>query len=459
MLKLFNTLTRKKEEFKPLKKGQVGLYTCGPTVYLYAHIGNHRTNIFSDLLKRVLFYNKFKVKHVMNITDVGHLTSDRDTGEDKVEKQAKKEGKSAWEISKYYTEVFKDDLKKLNIINPNIWCKATDHIKEQIELIKVLEKKGFTYNTSDGIYFDTSKLNDYGKLARLKAEGLQAGKRINIGEKKNPTDFALWKFSPKNEKRQMEWKSPWGVGFPGWHLECSAMSMRYLGKCFDIHTGGTDHVPVHHTNEIAQSEAATEKKFVNYWMHGEFLILKEGRMGKSEGNIITISELEKKGYSALDYRYFCLSAHYRKPLEFSFEALDKARNVYQNLKIKTAELKADKTKGNKADEYIKSFDDAVNDDLNMPKTLAAMWDMIYDNKVASSEKYKALLRFDKIFGLGLDKVSFKIPKNINNIAKEREKSRKNKDWRKSDELRKEIDKKGYIIEDSEKGYIIKPKVL
>jgi len=274
MLKLYNTLTRKKEVFKPIKKGQVGMYSCGPTVYWYQHIGNLRTYIFSDILKRVLQYNGYKVKHVMNVTDVGHLTSDADTGEDKVELAAKKEHKTAKEITNYYWKIFRKDLKKLNIIEPNTWAKATDHIKEQIGLIKKLEKKGFTYKTSDGIYFDTSKFPNYGKLARLKKEGLKAGARIKLGEKKNVTDFALWKFSEKPGVRQQEWDSPWGIGFPGWHIECSAMSMKYLGEHFDIHTGGEDHIPVHHTNEIAQSEAATGKKFVNYWLHGAFLTFK-----------------------------------------------------------------------------------------------------------------------------------------------------------------------------------------
>ena len=272
-IRLFNSLTRKKEIFKPIKKGFVNIYTCGPTVYAYQHIGNLRSYIFSDILKRVFLYDKYKVKHVMNITDVGHLSSDADTGEDKIEKAAQKERKTAKEITEYYWKIFRDDFKRLNIIEPDIWCKATDHIKEQIDLIKKLEKKGYTYKTSDGIYFDTSKLKNYGELAQLKKQKLQAGKRVTLGEKKNITDFALWKFSPKNEKRQQEWDSPWGIGFPGWHIECSAMSMKYLGEHFDIHTGGIDHISIHHTNEIAQNEGVTGHKVVNFWIHGEFLVI------------------------------------------------------------------------------------------------------------------------------------------------------------------------------------------
>jgi len=293
MLALYNTLTRKKEEFKSLKKNEVSLYTCGPTVYNFAHIGNLRTYIFEDLLKRVLLYNKNKIKHVMNITDVGHLTSDADTGEDKIEAASKKEHKTAWQIAEFYTKAFKDDMKKLNLLPPSVWCKATDHIKEQIKWVQDLEKAGYTYKTADGIYFNTSKFKDYGKLALLEKQQLQAGKRVAMGDKKSPTDFALCKFSSPEEKRQMEWNSPWGKGFPGWHIECSVMATKYLGKQFDIHCGGVDHIPIHHTNEIAQTEALTKKKWVNYWLHGEFLILEEEKMSKSKGNILTLSVVEE----------------------------------------------------------------------------------------------------------------------------------------------------------------------
>ena len=288
-LKLYNTLSRKKEVFKPIKKGSVGMYSCGPTVYWYQHIGNLRTYISNDILKRVLEFDGYNVKHIINVTDVGHLTSDSDTGEDKIEKAAKKEKKKASQIAEHYFKAFKSDFKKLNIISPSTWVWATKHIKEQIELIKILEKKGFTYQTSDGVYFDTSKLKDYGKLARLDFSKLKAGKRIDIGEKKQKTDFALWKFSEKLSKRQQEWKSPWGIGFPGWHLECSAMSSKYLGKQFDIHTGGQEHVPVHHTNEIAQSETAFGKKpWVKYWVHFGWLLSGGEKVSKSKGGLYTI---------------------------------------------------------------------------------------------------------------------------------------------------------------------------
>jgi cysteinyl-tRNA synthetase len=322
------------------------LYTCGPTVYNFAHIGNLRTYIFEDILRRTLEFNGYKVKQVMNITDVGHLTSDADTGEDKIEIGTKREGKSAWEIAKKYTDAFLCDLESLNIKKPHTLCKATDHISEMIELIKKIEQKGLVYQIGDGIYFDTSKLDDYGKLANLSVNGLKAGARVDIVEgKRNKTDFALWKFSPKNAKRQMEWDSPWGRGFPGWHIECSAMSIKYLGEHFDIHCGGVDHIPIHHTNEIAQSEAATGKKpWVNYWLHGEFLILENSRMGKSAGNFITLATLKEKGYDPIVYRYLCLGAHYRKPLTFSFDSLEHAKNSYERLKEIVIKIKEESTK-------------------------------------------------------------------------------------------------------------------
>jgi cysteinyl-tRNA synthetase len=450
-LKLYNTLTRKKEKFIPIHKGKVGIYTCGPTVYWYQHIGNLRSYIFSDILKRVLIYNRYKINHIMNVTDVGHLTSDADEGEDKIEKAAKKEGKKAEDISNYYLKVFRDDFKKLNIIEPNKWTKATRHIKEQIELIKKLEKKGYTYKTKDGIYFNSSKLKDYGKLARLDIKGLQEGKRINLGEKKNKTDFALWKFSEKPGERQQEWKSPWGVGFPGWHIECSAMSMKYLGETFDIHTGGIDHIPIHHTNEIAQSEAATGEKFVNYWMHGNFLTFKGEKVSKSKGGLYTISELEEKGFSPLEYRYLCLTTHYRKPLNFTLENLESARNSYQRLKNIISEIKDDK-KINEV--YLKKFEKDINYDLNMPNALAELWDFIRDKKAKG--KYQTIKKMDEVFGLDLlKKEKVEISKKVKELIKEREKARKEKDWKKADELRDKIKKQGYSLDDTKKGAVVK----
>ena len=448
VLKLYNTLTRKKQVFRPIEKKHVGIYTCGPTVYWYQHIGNLRSYIFSDILKRIILYHGYRVKHVVNITDVGHLTSDADEGEDKIEKAAIREGKRAEDIADYYFNIFKEDFVKLNIIMPNIWCKATERIKEQIEMIKILEKKGYTYRTSDGIYYDTSKFKDYGKLAKLKKEGLQAGKRISIGEKKNKTDFALWKFSEKPGKRQQEWKSPWGLGFPGWHIECSAMSSKYLGEHFDIHTGGEDHIPVHHTNEIAQSEAAFERKpWVNFWLHGAFLTFKGEKVSKTKGGLFTISELEEKGYSPLDYRYFCLTGHYRNQLEFSLENLANAKNSLQRLKNIISNLRDD----NKTNEkYTKEFEESVDNDLDIPKALQVLWTLLRDEKAVG--KIGAIRRMDKIFGLDLLlKEKIKIPAEILGLIDEREKARKKKDWKLADKLREKIREKGFKIDDTNKG--------
>ncbi len=457
-LKLYNTLTRKKEIFKPIKKSEVGIYSCGPTVYWYQHIGNLRTYVFSDILKKVLLYGGFKVKHIMNVTDVGHLTSDADEGEDKLEKAATKEGKKAEEISKYYFNIFQEDLNKLNILQPNKWVWATKHIPDQINLIKILEKKGFTYQTSDGVYFDTSKIKDYGKLALLNKEGLQEGKRVCVGEKKNKTDFALWKFSPKSQKRQQEWNSPWGIGFPGWHIECSAMSSKYLGKQFDIHTGGIDHIPIHHTNEIVQSECAFEKKpWVRYWLHGAFLTLQGGKMSKSSGKILTISELEKKGFSALDYRYFCLTTHYRKRLIFSIKNLESSKISLQKLKNLISNTKDNTSKGTSKKinkKYLKEFEKAIDNDLNTPKALQALWKLIKDEKAQG--KINTIKEMDKVFSLNLltqDKI--KIPKQVQEFAEQREKARKEKDWNLADKLREKINKLGYALNDTKEGFEIK----
>jgi len=457
-LKIYNTLIRKKQIFKPLKDKKVGLYTCGPTVYSYQHIGNLRTYIFADILKRVLTYNNYKVKQVMNVTDVGHLTSDADTGEDKIEKAAKKEKKTAKEVANYYWKIFKQDFKKLNISEPDIWPKATEHIKEQIELVKKLEKKGYTYKASDGIYFDTSKFKNYGQLAQLKKQKLQPGKRIALGEKKNITDFALWKFSPRpglgQAKRQQEWKSPWGVGFPGWHIECSAMSMKYLGKRFDIHTGGIDHIPIHHPNEIAQNQAATGKKVVNYWLHGAFLTFKGEKVSKSTGGLYTISELEEKGFKPLAYRYLTLTAHYRSPLNFTLKNLKKAQNGYERLKNIISGIKDDSSTSlgvNKI--YLKQFEKAINNDLDMPKALSVLWNLVRDKK--ANGKIKTIKEMDKVLGLDLlKKEKIIISKEIQKLIIQREQSRKAKDFKKSDQIRAKIKKLGFWIEDTPKG----PKV-
>ncbi|HRY36433.1 MAG TPA: cysteine--tRNA ligase [Candidatus Magasanikbacteria bacterium] len=446
---LFNTLGRQKQEFKPIKKNKVGLYTCGPTVYDYAHIGNLRSFVFEDILKRVLQYNGFKTKHVMNITDVGHLVSDSDEGEDKMEKGSRRTGKSAWEIAKFYTMSFKKDLSDLNIISPTVLCKATDHIKEQINLIKKLEKKGFVYQTVDGIYFDTSKLSDYGKLADLQHQELKAGIRVELGGKKHPNDFALWKFSPKHEKRQMEWKSPWGMGFPGWHIECSAMSVKYLGQPFDIHCGGIDHVPVHHTNEIAQSEAANDKPMANYWLHNEFLNLKDAKMSKSGENFITLSSLVEKGYNPLAYRYFLLQAHYRKQVVFSFEALDSAQKGLEHLYSVAGNIdKKTKTASKETKEIFLNF---INNDLDTAGALAFVWEKLKEKKL----DLKTLLKFDEVFGLkikeNLKEKKTKISDDAEKLVAERNTARQNKDWGKSDELRKKLEGMGYKVEDTKEG--------
>ena len=451
MLKLYNSLSRKKEIFKPVKAKNAGMYCCGPTAYWFQHIGNLRTYIFSDILRRTLEFNGFKVKQVMNVTDVGHLTSDADEGEDKIESAAAKEGRSAKEIVDYYFGIFQQDLKKLNIEEPTIWCKATEHIKEQIELIKKLEKKGFAYKTSDGIYFDTSKFRDYAKFARLKKSGLQAGKRVSLKEKRNITDFALWKFSEHPGKRQQEWDSPFGLGFPGWHIECSAMSMKYLGEHFDIHTGGIDHLQVHHTNEIAQSTAATGKKFVNYCVHGAFLVFKGEKISKSKGGLFTISELEEKGFLPLSYRYLVLTSHYRNPLEFSLQALEGAQNSLGRMKNIISEFKDD---GKTNSAFLKKFESAINNDLDMPKALSVLWALLRDKKAVG--KISAIKEMDKVFALDLlKKESLSVPSEIKKLADEREKARSEKNWQLADSLREQILQKGFFLDDTPEGTKIK----
>jgi len=444
-MRIYNTLTKRKEKFVPINSDgkTVGMYVCGPTVYWYQHIGNLRSYIFADVLKRTLEYFDYNVQHVMNVTDVGHLTSDADVGEDKIEKAAEKENKTAQEIANYYLKIFKDDSKKLNIIEPNIWCRATEHIKEQIELIKSIEEKGFTYKTSDGIYFDTSKLSDYGKLTGQKLEDLQAGKRVEMKEKKNLTDFALWKFSEKPDVRQQEWNSPWGIGFPGWHVECSAMSMKYLGEQFDIHTGGIDHIPVHHTNEIAQSEASTGKIPAKYWMHGEFLIFKGKKVSKSEGGLYTISELEKKNFNPLSFRYLVLSAHYRSPLNFSLENLGNAQNSYNRLKNIIPDLEDD---GKINKQYLKEFENAIADDLDMPKAIAVLWKLLRDEN--ADRKLKTIEKMDQVFGLDLlKKDEIKIPEDVQKLINQRQKAREEKNWKEADKLREEIEGLGFVVKD------------
>jgi len=454
---IFDTYARETREFQPLEPGKVGLYTCGPTVYNFAHLGNMRTYIFEDLLKRMFIFNGYQVNHVMNITDVGHLTSDADTGEDKMEKGSQRTGMSAWEIAEYYTAEFRKDMARLSILEPTVWCRATDHIQEQIDFIRCIEEKGFTYRTSDGIYFDTNKLPSYGYLGRLDIEGLQAGVRIDMGEKHNPTDFALWKFSPAGQKRQMEWPSPWGVGFPGWHIECSAMSAKYLGNYFDIHCGGEDHITVHHTNEIAQTEACFGTRLANYWMHAYFLQLDDSvRMSKSSGDFLRVESLVEKGYDPLAYRFFCLSASYRQKLNFSWDSLDAAAKSLDRLRAISFEL--GQPGGVDAD-FLNRFSEIINDDLNMPRAVALTWELVRSDLPAEVRK-ATLLRFDEV--LGLDLANWKprdeeTPAEILALVEQRQQARAEKRWKDADALRDQITTAGWELMDTPEGPRVKAK--
>lgn len=469
-LRLFNTMTREKEVFIPLSPKEVSFYTCGPTVYDYVHIGNLRTFLFEDVLRRVLVANGFKVKHVMNITDVGHLVGDGDEGEDKLEKGAAREGKTVWDVAAFYTEAFLANVHDLNILPPSVMPRATEYIPQQIALIQVLEKKGFTYTISDGVYFDTARLPDYGKLARLDIAGLQEGARVEKNaEKKNATDFALWKFSPSGpgaEKRAMEWESPWGVGFPGWHIECSAMAMELLGETIDIHASAIDHIPVHHTNEIAQSEAATGKLFARVWMHGEFLLVNEGRMGKSVGNFIRLEDVVARGFAPLAYRYFVLGAQYRSKLNFSWEAMQSAQNSYDKLIATVAAWGFQVADKQPIQHYKDEFMKAMNDDLNTSAALAVMWEMLKSD-YAVSKKSRTLFFMDEILGLDIHKQALllsqqrtqaqkDIPDGVRALAQQRHEAKQHKDYARADELRAQITERGYEVEDTPEGPMLKP---
>lgn len=454
---LFDTYTRTLRKFEPLQPPEVGMYTCGPTVYDYAHIGNLRTYIFEDILRRVLEFNGYTVRHVMNITDVGHLTSDADTGEDKMEKGSRRTGKTAWEIAEFYTAEFKRDMRLLNLKEPTIWCRATDHIQDQIDFIRCIEEKGFTYRTSDGIYFDTSKLDDYGVLGRLDVEGLQAGARIDMGEKRNPTDFALWKFSPKDARRQMEWDSPWGVGFPGWHIECSAMSSRYLGPFFDIHCGGEDHITIHHTNEIAQTEACYGTRLANFWLHGYFLVMDDQqKMAKSSGDFIRMQTLLDLGYDPLAYRMFCLSAIYRQKLNFSWEGLDGAAKALDRLRSACYEW-GEPTRVD--EQMVAKFVEQINDDLNMPRALAVAWELVRSDLPAGVKK-ATLIEFDRVLGFDLTNWQPKeedVPKDVLELVEKRQQARAEKRWADADSFRSQIGVLGYEVMDTPEGPKVRKK--
>ena len=460
---LYNTLTKNKEKFNPLEKNVVKLYSCGPTVYSFAHIGNFRTYIFMDTLRRTLKYNGYELKHVMNITDVGHLESDSDEGEDKMEKAAKKENKDPYEIAQFYMNAFLNDVEKLNIDKPEIITRATDNIEEMIEYVKDILKNGYAYETSKGIYFDISKLDKYPVLSNRKIDEQIAGARVDVDpEKRNPYDFAIWIKAPENHI--MKWQSPWGLSYPGWHLECSAMSRRFLGEEFDIHTGGVDHIPTHHENEIAQAKGATGKIPAKTWMHCEFLLVDGGKMSKSLGNVYTISQLEEKGITPLAYKLFCFTAHYRTKLNFTFEGVNSAQKALERLydsylKHKNCNDYVDEVE---IEKYRQTFLSYINDDLNMPAAMSVVWEVARNSK--KSNKYaNLLLEFDKVLGLDLvnaeEHISKmeeeEIPEEIKQLIKERKEARDNKDWEKSDKIRDIIIQKGYSIKDTKEGIIVK----
>ncbi|PNE20093.1 cysteine--tRNA ligase [Mesotoga sp. Brook.08.YT.4.2.5.1] len=458
---LTNTMSRRKEVFKPLREGEVGIYTCGLTVYNFAHIGNLRAYVFADTLKRMFLFNGYKVNHVMNITDVGHLTGDEDEGEDKMEAGARREGKTVWEIVDFYTEAFFDDLKRLRIIFPTVTCRATRHIDDMIDMIRKIESNGYTYVAGGNVYFDTSKLPDYGKLARLKLDEDNTRSRVESDPyKRNPFDFVLWFTRYKYDSHAMQWDSPWGRGFPGWHIECSAMSSKYLGERFDIHTGGIDHIPIHHTNEIAQSEAAFGHEWVNYWLHSEFLVIGEGeKMSKSLGNFITLQTLIDKGYDPAEYRYYLLGAHYKKQLAFTLEALDGAKSAMKRLTTKIGELKGSEAPVSKLNSVLlNEFHEAINDDLNTPRALAVLWKVVDSEDLRPGEKLSLINEFDRVLGLGLSEIETEvIPEEVEELANQRDQARRGKDWKKADELRKLISEKGYEVLDERDGYKIRKK--
>ena len=465
-MRIYNTLTRKIEDFKPLNPPLVTFYTCGPTVYDYTHIGQLRSYINTDILKRALLHEGFEIKHIINITDVGHLTGDDDSGEDKLEKGALEKGKSVWDIASFFTESFYKSIKDVNILPPLKFAKATEHIREMIDLIQKISDNGYAYETKEALYFDVSKFEDYGKLSGQKLEDKlqQARKEVHIDkDKKNPQDFALWFKKVKRFKdHTMHWESPWGIGFPGWHIECSAMSMKYLGDVIDIHSGGVDHIAVHHENEIAQSKAATGVDFVKFWFHNEFLLVDGKKMSKSLKNFYTTSDLKDKNIDPLAFRYLCLQTHYRQQMNFTWESIESANIAYKKLKDCVVEFKQKKKdaalseeKLNINEEFNKNFFDFISNDLQTPQAIAVMWEMLKSD-LPNHFKLEHLLNFDKILGLSLDSaIPEQVPNQVMNLAKERLQARKNNDFKMSDELRKKIKKLGYEIKDTKEGFKLK----
>ncbi len=466
---LYNTEGRQVEPFKPIKDGKVGLYCCGPTVYNYAHIGNLRAFMFEDILRRTLEYAGYKVKHIMNITDVGHLTDDGDDGEDKMIKAAREKGMSVWDIARFFTEAFIDDTKKLNILTPTMYSKATEHIEDMINMIRTLEEKGFTYVAGGNVYFDSSKFPEYGKMALLDKQDLQHGARVVVDiNKRGPQDFVLWFTESKFENQAMTWESPWGVGYPGWHIECSAMSCKYLGPHFDIHCGGIDHIQVHHTNEIAQSEAANGEKWVNYWCHNEFLLMKTGKMSKSKGGFLTLQSLIEKGYDPLDYRYYLLGGHYRSQLVFTWESLESSTTARKNLVQKIGNMKKasqvvslDKL-GEQARIKLSDFNEHIAADLMTPRCLADLWGLLKDNSISDGEKLAVAFEMDRVLGLNMSSYiveddKFEISPEDQTLIDERAEAKKSKDFLRADEIRDIFSNKGYVLVDSPDGTFLKKK--
>ena len=448
----YNTLTKQKDLFKPIEEGKVKIYSCGPTVYKDATIGNMRTNLLNDTLRRVLKYNGYELKHVMNITDVGHLVSDGDEGEDKMLKSAREEHKSPLEIAEHYTKLFFRDLERLNIETPEVVCKATDHIKEMLEMVQKIMKNGYAYETSTAIYFDVSKLDKYGILSGINLNDQKAGARVDIDpEKRNPYDFALWIKAPANHL--MKWDSPWGPSYPGWHIECSAMSTKYLGEEFDIHTGGIDLVPTHHENEIAQNKGACGKNPAHYWIHGEYLLINGGKMSKSLGNTYLIDDIIARGYSPLAYRLFNYSCHYRGKLNFTWEGIESANTSL--IRLREGYQKHLNGNSEVSNEIIADmenrFHQAINDDMNMPLALSVVWEAVkYPEK--SPKIAQLLKKFDTVLGIKIDEVQeTKIPQEILDLVKERKQARSDKNWSESDRLRDLIAEKGYIVKDTKDG--------